>query len=462
MATAEIAIQAPGSTLSPSRNRAVSQDGPYEMDISPIPKANPAPTTDEAEPQATDPEIARTNIHWKAKWQLVSACLMSLGNGMNDSAPGALLPYIEKDYSIGYATVSLIFIANAVGFILAAPVSHSINAKLGRCKSYALATGFTTAGYVIIACHPPFPAVVVAFTVLGFGLALTLAFNNVFCTNLPNVTTALGCYSGAYGIGGVVSPLFATAMVSSGVQWSLFYTITLAVSVLNMVFACWAFFKFEDNAPNLVQTNTRQDEHPTRREVLKNSLKNRTTILGALFIFAYQGAEVSVSGWVVSFLIAHRSSSPSQIGYVSSGFWAGITLGRFLLVYPSHRIGEKIAVTIMTVGAIAFQLLTWLIPNVIGEAVAVAILGVLLGAVYPCAMAIFARLLPRKIQLSSLSFVSALGSSGGAVFPFMTGLMAQSARVGLGTVVLHPICLVLYGVMAANWVFLPRVMKRSE
>ncbi|BCS22052.1 uncharacterized protein APUU_30277S [Aspergillus puulaauensis] len=69
----------------------------------------------------------------------------------------------------------------------------------------------------------------------------------------------------------------------------------------------------------------------------------------------------------------------SKIGYVSAGVWAGITIGRFLLVYPSHRIGEKIAVTIMTLGAIALQILAWLIPNLIGEVVAVAILGVFLG-----------------------------------------------------------------------------------
>lgn len=47
---------------------------------------------------------------------------MSLSNGMNDSAPGALIPYIERDYHIGYAVVSLIFIANAPGFITAAPL----------------------------------------------------------------------------------------------------------------------------------------------------------------------------------------------------------------------------------------------------------------------------------------------------------------------------------------------------
>lgn len=44
------------------------------------------------------------------KWRFLSACLMNLANGLNDSAPGALIPYMEETYSIGYAIVSLIFI----------------------------------------------------------------------------------------------------------------------------------------------------------------------------------------------------------------------------------------------------------------------------------------------------------------------------------------------------------------
>jgi fucose permease len=150
---------------------------------------------------------------------------MNFGNGMNDSAPGALLPYTEVDYEIGYAIVSLIFIANAVGFLLAAPLNYTIQTELGHLKSYALSMGLIAGGYIVIAAHPPFSVVVAAFLLLGLGMALSIAMNNFFCANLANATTALGCFSGAYGIGGVVSPLIATAMVSSGVRWSFSYII---------------------------------------------------------------------------------------------------------------------------------------------------------------------------------------------------------------------------------------------
>lgn len=139
----------------------------------------------------------------------------------------------------------------------------------------------------------------------------------------------------------------------------------------------------------------------TRAQLLKRAIKNRTTLFGALFIFAYQGAEVSISRWVISFLIKYRNGDPGQVGYVTAGFWAGITLGRFLLVQPATKIGERTSVYPLVIGAAAFQLLVWLVPNVIGNAVAVSLVGLLLGPIYPCATIIFSRLLPRSVQMSS-------------------------------------------------------------
>jgi fucose permease len=136
----------------------------------------------------------------------------------------------------------------------------------------------------------------------------------------------------------------------------------------------------------------------------------------------------------------------------------GITLGRFVLTHAAPKIGEKRFVVILTVGSFALQLLAWLVPNVIGNAVAVCLLGLLLGPVYPCAQTIFSRLLPRHIQTTAIGFIGGAGSSGGAVAPFTTGILAQAA----GTWVLHPVCLGLYAAMMACWFAMPRVHKRTE
>lgn len=400
------------------------------------------------------------------KWRLGAICLMVFSQGINDSAPGALIPYMEKDYEIGYAVVSLIFISNALGFILAAPLVQAIEHRFGRARTYISAGTLIAMGNITIICKPPFPVVVASFFLLGFGMALNLALNNVFCANLVNGTVILGLMHGTYGVGGTIAPLMATAMVSRGIRWSYFYLIPLCLVLISIGFAGWFFWTYEKDAPLQLLTasdgatsrSTAQEGKTTKAQLLKRAVRNKTTLLGALFIFAYQGAEVSISGWVISFLISYRNGDPAQVGYVTAGFWAGITIGRFLLVQPATKIGERRAVYAFTIGAGVFQLLVWLVPNVIGNAVAVSLVGLLLGPVYPCATIIFSRLVPRNIQMSSLGFIASMGSSGGAVAPFLTGLLAQR----LGTVVLHPICIGLYVVMELSWALLPKTAKRAE
>ncbi|KAI9728596.1 MAG: hypothetical protein M1834_007624 [Cirrosporium novae-zelandiae] len=440
-------IQTPAGAITPKT--------PNELEMS-LP-----PTPKESEAANIAHSIMKPYMN---RFRYATACVTCFLNGMNDGAPGALIPYMEEYYHIGYAIVSLVFISNALGYIVAAPMVHALDSRFGRSKVLMTAECIRSLAYIAMVCTPSFPVIVVAFFFVGLAMATGLALNNVFCVNLVDSTTALAGYHGSYGIGATISPLIGTALVSHGILWSRFYFITIVLSIGNFFLAGWSFKNYAADLPTrlisaLQQTVSRMsEENPSKMRILKNALKNRTTILGALFTFAYQGAEVAISGWVISYLITYRDGDPSKVGYVSAGFWAGITLGRFTLVHQAHRIGEKYFVSALTAGALIFQLLVWLIPNVIGEAVACALLGYLLGPIAPTSTAIFSKLLPRSIQMSSLSFVSAMGSSGGAIWPFMTGLIAQSA----GTFVLHPICIGLYVVMLAFVALLPRVGKRVE
>jgi hypothetical protein len=136
----------------------------------------------------------------KNRWRVVSATVFFFLMGMNDAATGALIPYLEDDYDIGYAVVSLIFVTNAVGWLLMAPVSQMIEARAGRARSYIIAATLMCIGYIALVCAPPFPVVVVSFFVLGLGMALFLGMTNAFIVNLMNGTVILGFCHGMYGV----------------------------------------------------------------------------------------------------------------------------------------------------------------------------------------------------------------------------------------------------------------------
>ena len=78
---------------------------------------------------------------------------------------------------------------------------------------------------------------------------------------------------------------------------------------------------------------------------------------------------------MVEFLISVRHGTPSKVGYVASGFWSGLTLGRVLLADITHKLGERRMVFAYTAMAMAFQLMYWFIPSVIVNAVLVSLIG---------------------------------------------------------------------------------------
>lgn len=190
-----------------------------------------------------------------------------------------------------------------------------------------------------------------SFFFLGLAFGTILALNNVFCANLNPSSVILGITHGSYGIGGIIGPVMATAMVSNGILWSRFYFITMALRILCIGFITATFWTYQEDThtpllTTLEQTASREaaaeEEARSKLRNLGQALKNRVTIFGALFIFAYQGAEVSISGWFISFLIAYRGGDPAQVGYVTAGFWVSQTpLSSFLPLPPQQKTDDR-------------------------------------------------------------------------------------------------------------------------
>jgi len=111
-------------------------------------------------------------------------------------------------------------------------------------------------------------------------------------------------------------------MVSRGIKWSTFYFIMFAIAILNGILGVFIFWNSEKDS---LEAEGRQHttDKLSKTEVLKRSIRNRPTILAALFIFAYQGVEVANSSWTVSFLIVERHGKPANVGNVTAGFWGG-------------------------------------------------------------------------------------------------------------------------------------------
>jgi fucose permease len=104
------------------------------------------------------------------------------------------------------------------------------------------------------------------------------------------------------------------------------------------------------------------------------------------------------------------------------------------------------------------QLIFWLVPQYYVSTVAVALQGFFLGPLFPVVVVVCTKLLPKHLHVSAIGFAAAFGGSGGALFPYAVGAIAQAK----GVQVLQPIVLSLLAAIFLLWLGLPRMNKKKD
>lgn len=395
-------------------------------------------------------------------YRMMTLCSWGFIQGMTDGVIGSLLPFIEDYYHISYGIVSLLWLGNALGYILVGLIGFKIDAWMGKYRSMMMACCFQLSMTAIMISATKFPVICIAMFLSGIGCAINLGQVNIFVPILGAKYT--GIYSGFYGTGAFAGPLLATVMTDRHVRWNYFYFVLLGLTIGSMIFIGITFRGYDQDFKDFRSSvdDIEEDDSGSitsyKQHDFTAALKDMRTWLGCVFVFFYQGSEVSMGGWVVTFILSYRKGDPTSVGFVSSGFWAGVTVGRFLLTGPLIKyMGNRRSVLVLALVIMLFDVLTWLVPEKIAAALFASLAGLFIGPIYPIMITLLTDILPRKIRYCSLVLIGALGSSGGSAVPFMVGMLSQVS----GTFVLHPIFLGCYVLMFLSWMFLPNIERKG-
>ncbi|RYC63800.1 hypothetical protein CHU98_g2423 [Xylaria longipes] len=491
--TAVIEMQPVYLSPPPSKNQSVETTTP--------PDSSPRRASTDEEKQDMDgaPPMPPNGTDVKERWNYprtntrrVGACFYSfLVMGANDSAYG-----LQEFYHLSYIIISLIFLSPFVGYTLAAVLNNFFHTRFGRRGVALVASCSHLVAYVVIAVHPPYPVLVLAFALAGFGNGIADAGWNAFIGNLDRANELLGLLHGLYGVGAVISPVIATTLITkAGLPWYAFYYLMVSAYSFLSFFLHGFMSLFLDFvvlwATRLELTNcvrqiglagletvvtgtcfwkaTAQEYRDSvaassgssgggLKEVLFKKPGARVAWLCAVFLLGYVGVEVALGGWIVEFMIQVRHGGAFESGITATGFWLGLTAGRFILGFITPRIGEKLAIMIYLPIAMAFELLFWLVPQFIVSAVAIALQGFFIGPLFPAAIVAMSKLLPHHLHVSAIGFAAAFGGSGAALLPFAVGAIAQAK----GVQVLQPIILALLAAILLVWCGLPKMGKKKD
>ncbi|KAL5501376.1 hypothetical protein ACEPAH_8636 [Sanghuangporus vaninii] len=387
------------------------------------------------------------------RFEILSYCT-TLGilfmQGWNDGTTGPLLPTMQSHYKIGYTVVSLIFVSNCIGFVSAAIANIRMVQKLGFGTTLAIGAAMQAIGYCIQGPAPPFPVFVVAYFFSGFGLSLQAAGSLTFVVNLKHSSNKMGLLLALYGVGALVSPLVATRF-STMPDWSYHYFVSFGGTVINLIAIClvFRFRRMEvilDKAGQVVHDGASSPGGGLYKQIFGLKVVH----LLAFFTLAYVGTEVSIGGWIVTFIIQERNGGTSS-GYISSGFFAGLTIGRLVLLPVNKIIGERRVVFIYISVCIGLELTIWFVSSLVGNALAVAFIGFLFGPIYSIITNTAGRVIPHWLANGAIGWIGSFGQMGSALLPFITGVISSK----YGVTSLQPLIVASMGMMLLLWIVVP-------
>lgn len=259
----------------------------------------------------------------------------------------------------------------------------------------------------------------------------------------------MGVLHALYGLGAFSAPLVSTQFSTSR-RWSFHYFSSMGIAVVSAISAM-VVFRFKSQKDCLLEIGQHSEEaEGSEHSAYRQIFRLRALHLMAFFILIYVGVEVTIGGWIVTYIIQVRGGGPSS-GYISSGFFGGLTFGRVALLWVNSKVGERRAIFLYSMLVLGLEIVIWRVPSLIGNAVTVSIVGVLLGPIYPIVMNHAGRILPRVFLTGSIGWIAGLGQAGSAAIPFMTGALAAST----GIWALHPLLIGMMGLLLLLWALVP-------
>jgi len=199
---------------------------------------------------------------------------------------------------------------------------------------------------------------------------------------------------------------------------------------------------------------------PAPRGLLASALRERGVLLGSAMLVVYVGLEISVGNWAFSYLVQARGLPATVAGYLVSGYWLGLTLGRFLISPVAARVGASTAAMMYTclAGVTATIVLAWLSPTALLAGLVLMPLGFFLGPVFPTTMASAPRLTRPALVPTAIGVMNAASVGGGSALPWLAGLLAQ----GTGMWTLLPFSAALSLLQAVAWRPLAKRIRVSD
>jgi len=365
--------------------------------------------------------------------------------GLLTSLNDVLIPHLKAIYTLTYVQAMLVqFCFFGAYFVISLPAGMLIR-RIGYQNG-------TVAGLIVAAagCAMFYPASVsgyivflFAFFVLASGITILQVAANPYVTVLGNAQTAssrltltqafnsLGTTIGPT-VGGMLilsaTALSATALANLPEAEQVIYRATEAATVQKPYLALSAallalavLFAFA-KLPKITHEDDSSDTAAS--DAPGSVLEHRNLLLGAVGIFLYVGAEVSIGSFLINFFgeSSIAGLQPSEAAHFVSYYWGGAMIGRFIGFAVMRKVSPGVTLAFNAGSSIALILTAIFVQGHLAMWAIIAV-GLCNSIMFPTIFSMALHKLGKKT--SHGSGVLCMAIVGGALVPFIQGFLAD-------------------------------------
>jgi MFS transporter, FHS family, L-fucose permease len=362
-----------------------------------------------------------------------------------------LIPHLKAVFTLNYTQAMLIqFCFFTAYFVMSLPSGYIVE-RIGYKKGIVL--GLIVTGIGCLMFYPAaeirsYALFLTAFFVLASGITVLQVAANPYVTILGKPQTAssrLNLTQAFNSLGTTIAPLFGSMLilsvaVKSGEALSAMskddlvaYQVAEAAAVqqpylvlaavLFIIAAVFAVIKLP-----VIEAPAADEATSGSTDIHSSAWKYPHLILGAIGIFVYVGAEVSIGSFLVNFLGEKNIAglAEAEAGNYVSFYWGGAMIGRFVGAAVMQKIdaGKVLGIAALTASVLVTvtmfasgSVAMWLILSV----------GLFNSVMFPCIFSLGVAGLGKHTGKGSGILVMAI--VGGALIPLLQGVLADNIGI---------------------------------
>lgn len=358
-----------------------------------------------------------------------------------------LIPFLKAEFSLSYTQAMLVQFCFFGAYFLVSPLAGRVVAKFGYRNGVFIGLSTLALGcllFIPAASIKEYVLFLAALFVLAGGITVLQVSANPYVNCLgeeKHAASRLNLAQAINSLGHTAGPLFGTYFILSATSQNAgaeqvqlpYFLIALAAITI----AC--SFKFIE-LPKL------DFEEQTSAQTKESIWQHKHLVLGALGIFLYVGAEVSIGGFLVNYFESPEIGglTTAQAGHMVAYYWGGAMIGRFIGSALMRQFSPSYVLAFNAIMAVVLLIVTVFSSGKIAMWSVLAV-GFFNSIMFPTIFSLAIRGLGQLTAKGSGLLCQAI--VGGAVFSLIQAVVADAFSVQLSFLV--PVFAYLYIVFFA-------------